>query len=354
MSSPKTSPAAVQVDIGLKSHKPLGMRQASRSVSIKDVAIRAGVSIATVSRVINNEAGGVSDETRQRVRQFVDEMNYRPNHAGRSLRAQTTDTYALVISNIQNAFYAAVAWEVERQLNESGKVVLFFNSNENAALQDRAFEEINTRRVNGVFLLCAVESRLLLPTVQQNPAVFLNRMIGSADPMSFVGIDDYSAGRDLMAAILRNNQPPVAVIHGPLYSDTSARRLRAILDVAKERGFPVADEDRREATLSMESGYQCAVDLFQNRTYNAVFCGSDVIAYGVYRRCRELGLHVPDDVRIYGFDDNPLNEWLAPWLNTLRVPHVAMATAAIEQLLRLKEGGEHRSTILPYDLVLRT
>jgi LacI family transcriptional regulator len=329
-------------------------RRNGKSVSIRDVAEKAGVSIATVSRVINNEAAGVSDETRSRVRQLVDELGYRPNHAGRSLRAQSTDTYALVISNIQNAFYAAVAWELERLLNDSGKVMLFFNSNENAALQDRAFEEINARRVNGIFVLCAVESRLLRTTCMQNPIVFLNRRVPSIQPFSFVGIDDYSAARDLMQAIVRNNAAPIAVIHGPNYSDTSARRLRGILEVAAEHGSPIAPSDCREAQLTMESGYQCAVDLLQTRRYNAIYCGGDVIAYGVFRRCRELGLKVPEDVRIYGFDDNPLNEWLAPWLNTLRVPHVGMASAAIEQLLRLKEGGPHRSTILPYDIVLRT
>jgi LacI family transcriptional regulator len=331
-----------------------GTSRAGKSVSIRDVAEKAGVSIATVSRVINNEAAGVSEETRNRVRQYVEELGYRPNHAGRSLRAQSTDTYALVISNIQNAFYASVAWELERMLNDSGKVMLFFNSNENATLQDRAFEEINARRVNGLFLLCAVESRLLKTTCEQNPAVFLNRMAKSVEPYSFIGIDDYSAARDLMHSILRNNSGPVAVIHGPLYSDTSARRMRAVLEVAAERGTPIPDSDRREAQLTMESGYQCAVDLLQTRRYSAIYCGSDVIAYGVYRRCRELGQRVPDDVRIYGFDDNPLNEWLAPWLNTLRVPHVSMASAAIDQLLKLKDGGPHRSIILPYDIVLRT
>jgi LacI family transcriptional regulator len=345
---------AVDHPAGARTVPDFAGARGGRTVSIRDVADRAGVSIATVSRVINNEAGGVSEETRNRVRQYVEELGYRPNHAGRSLRAQSTDTYALVISNIQNAFYASVAWELERILNESGKVMLFFNTNENAALQDRAFEEINARRVNGIFVLCAVESRLLKATCEQNPVVFLNRMVKGIEDFSFVGIDDYSAARDLMQAILRNNPAPIGVIHGPNYSDTSARRLRGILEVAAERGMPIAQGDRREAQLTMESGYRCAVDLLQNKKYSAIYCGGDLIAYGVYRRCRELGLRVPEDVRIYGFDDNPLNEWLAPWLNTLRVPHVSMASAAIDQLLKLKDGGPHRSTILPYNIVLRT
>jgi LacI family transcriptional regulator len=333
---------------------PAPWRQGKPSnLSIRDVASRAGVSIATVSRVVNDEARGVSSETRARVQSLIKEMNYLPNRIGRALRAQTNDTYALVISNIQNNFYAAIAWELERQLNDIGKVMLLFNTNENAALQDRCFDEINGRRVSGLFVLCAVESQQLRQTVDQNYTVFINRRIDSLGEISFVGVDDYAAARDIMSAILRNQDLPVGIIHGPLYSNTSARRLKGIMDLLLEKSVAVEAEDVREASLSMDSGYQRAVELLERKRYRALICGNDQIAYGAYRRCRERGLAVPGDVRIYGFDDNPLNDWLAPWLNTVRVPHVSFAAEAIRQLLKLREGGAHRSIILPYDIVLR-
>ncbi|WP_158816472.1 LacI family DNA-binding transcriptional regulator [Methylocapsa sp. S129] len=325
----------------------------SSALSIRDVASRAGVSIATVSRVVNNEAHGVSSETRARIQSLIKEMNYLPNRIGRALRVQTSDTYALVISNIQNNLYAAIAWELERQLNDIGKVILLFNTNENATLQDRCFDEINGRRVNGLFMLCAVESRHLRQTVDQNYTVFINRRVDSLDEMSFVGVDDYTAARDIMLAILRNREMPIGIIHGPLYSNTSARRVKGIMDLLRERKVAIDEGDLREASLSMDSGYQCAVELLERKRYRALFCGNDQIAYGAYRRCREMGLAVPDDVRIYGFDDNPLNDWLAPWLNTVRVPHVSFATEAIRQMHKLRDGGPHRSIILPYDIVLR-
>jgi LacI family transcriptional regulator len=321
--------------------------------SIRDVASRAGVSIATVSRVVNGEARGVSNETRARVQSLIKEMNYLPNRIGRALRARTSDTYALVISNIQNNFYAAIAWELERQLNEIGKVVLLFNTNESAGLQDRCFDEINSQSVGGLFVLCAVESKRLRQTVDRNYTVFINRRIESLGEISFVGIDDYAAARDIMAAILRSQDLPVGIIHGPLYSSTSARRVKGVMDLLREKDVAIDAGDVREASLSMDSGYQCAVELLQRKRYRALFCGNDQIAYGAYRRCREMGLAVPGDVRIYGFDDNPLNDWLAPWLNTVRVPHVSFAGEAIRQLQKLRDGAPHRSIILPYDIVLR-
>jgi LacI family transcriptional regulator len=332
---------------------PLGRPQGLSQVSIRDVASRAGVSIATISRVINDEARGVSAKTRARVQSLIKEMRYLPNRNGRALRAQTNDTYALVISNIQNNFYAAIAWELERQLNDIGKVMLLFNTNENAALQDRCFDEINARRVSGVFALCAVESKQLRETVDQNYTVFINRRVESLGERSFVGVDDYAAARDIVGAILRAGEVPLGIIHGPLYSDTSARRVRGVMDLLTEKGAAIDDGDICETTLSMEGGYQRAVELMARKRYQSFFCGNDQIAYGVYRRCREMGLAVPGDVRIYGFDDNPLNEWLAPWLSTVRVPTVSFAAEAIRQLQKLREGGPHRSIILPYDLVLR-
>ena len=106
----------------------------------------------------------------------------------------------------------------------------------------------------------------------------------------------------------------------------------------------------------MESGYACAERLLGRAGgpgYAAIVCGNDQIAYGVYRRCRELGLRVPEDVAVYGFDDNPLNQWLAPWLNTVRVPHIRYAEAAIDTMRQLQQDAPAQDTILPYDLVLR-
>ena len=111
------------------------------------------------------------------------------------------------------------------------------------------------------------------------------------------------------------------------------------MDLLQEKGIAIDADDLREANLSMDSGYQCAAELMERKRYRALFCGNDQIAYGAYRRCREIGLAVPGDIKIYGFDDNPLNEWLAPWLNTVRVPHMSFATEAIGNCKNLETAA---------------
>jgi LacI family transcriptional regulator len=327
--------------------------RSSQNISIKDVARRAGVSIASVSRVLNEGTGSFSEKTKQRVLKAVKELNYNPNRIGRALRAQTTDTYALIISNIQNNFYAAVAWEIERLLGEQGKAVLLFTTNEDPDIQDRCLEEIRSRQVIGTFMLCAVESPRLVEMAKEDKVIFINRRIRSLPDVPFIGIDDMSASKELMRGALRQDEGRIGIIYGPQTSDTSSRRLEGMLAICEEMGRPVRPEDRREALLSMESGYEAAVSLMSQEKFTSLFCGSDQIAYGAYRRCRELGLDVPDDVRIYGFDDNPMNEWLAPWLNTVRVPHLGFAKAAVEQMKFLKDGLARKETVLPYELIMR-
>lgn len=321
--------------------------------SIRKVAQVAGVSIATVSRVLG-DPDKVADDTRLRVMEAVTKLNYKPNEVGRALRTPKSGPVALIISNIQNSFYAAIAHEIESRVNAIGQVMLLCATNEDPIIQDKYLEVLSARNVSGVLMLCAVSSRHLARTMRDNNVIFINRMLRDLKDYSFVGIDDYLPARDLAAAQLKSGPGPYAVIHGPLYSVASSDRLRGFMDVFKENGLKAGDFDVIEGRLTMESGYQGAARLFQGgRSYSGLFCGSDQIAYGAFRRCRELGIRVPEDLRIYGFDDNPLNDWLAPWLNTVRVPHVTYASETIGLLRELWAGGTGRSVLVPYDVVIR-
>ena len=322
--------------------------------SIRDVAARAEVSIATVSRALSPGSRGISEATRARVRAAADALGYSPDRIGQALRARTTDTYALVISNIRNAFYTAVAWDLERALDAQGKVMLLFNTGESPERQDRCLAEIAGRRVAGAFFVCAVESPGLRAAADRLPLVLINRPVASMPELPFVGIDDRAAAREAMGVMLRAADGPVAVLHGPLTSPTSARRLEGVREAFAAAGRALEPRDVLEADLTMEGGYRCADALMgSGRRFGAIWCGNDPIAYGVQRRARELGLAVPRDVAIWGFDDNPMNEWLAPWLSTVRVPHARYAEAAMECMETMLRGEAATSEILPYELLLR-
>lgn len=322
-------------------------------VDIRTVAREAGVSTATVSRVLSGR-GPVSSATSARVLQAVEALGYRPNESGRALRTQQSGTVALMISSINNSFYAAIATEIEQQLTALGYVTLIGNTNEDPERQDRFFAEATSRRVSALLMLCAVDSRRLMESVGYQPCILLNRRIAGLGDLPFVGIDDYQAARELADAIVQRGATRVGVLAGPASSLTSAARRRGLLERLGEHGLEIGESDVVEARLSISSGYQAAARLLADgRRYDALFCGNDQIAYGAYRRCRELSITVPDALVVYGFDDNPLNQWLAPWLNTVRVPAELFAREVVALLKDIWAGREARDAIVPYELVLR-
>lgn len=326
-----------------------------RRASITEVAEAAQVSPSTVSRVLNGVESRASDETRQRVLAAAEKLRYRANAAGRSLRTQRMEVIGLLISNIQNSFYAAIAHEIEQQINAMGGLMLLCNTDENAEIQDKYLSELEAMNASGVLVLCVVASPNVERFAASNHVVLINRALPNSPNLSFVGIDDYRASRDLAYAMLRGGGPgEIGIIHGPLHSHTSAERLRGLTDVFKLEGVKISADRVVASTLTMEGGYQGAYALLgSGAKFKAIFCGSDQIAYGAFRRCREHGLDVGRDLRLFGFDDNPLNEWLAPWLNTVRVPYRAMANESLLQLKRLWAGEPPLTTMLPYELVQR-
>ena len=322
--------------------------------SIQAVADLAGCSAATVSRALHGDPTLVAPATRERILEAAATLNYRPNVIGRALRTNRTGVVALLISDIHNSFYSAVTLEIEKRMNSIGALMLLGNTDEDPALQDRYLQELQSINISAVMILSAVDSPLLATVVQERPVVFINRMARGVTGGSFVGIDDYKAARELAGAIARSATGPIGVVHGPMYSVASENRLRGITEALAELGLPISPDRQIESNLSMEGGYRSFGLLWQrHRNLGAIFCGNDQIAYGVHRRCQELDLRVPEDIRLYGFDDNPMNEWLAPWLNTVRVPHMAYAVETVKQVRRLWAGEPPATLLLPYMLVIR-
>lgn len=333
-------------------------RRGQGAPSIATVARRAGVSAATVSRVVNGVPNKVSKETLARVREAIAALNYRPMRAGITLRTKQTRLVALLIPDLANSFYAAVAAAVEQTLAAENLTMIVGNTAENATIQDDYLREMRAHMVRGIALFGAVESPILTEFVESGePVLFVNRPPPGGLAGPFVGIDNAAAGRDVARHIAACGRAHPAVIHGPLSSPASADRLNGFLESMADIGRPLTSDRLHQADLSMIGGYGGAAALLDlDPRPTAIFCGNDQIAYGVYRRCREHGLSVPGDVALFGFDDNPMNQWIAPWLSTVRVPYDAFGPAVRDLFNSIWSGGHAgppRQIILPHELILR-
>jgi LacI family transcriptional regulator len=329
-----------------------------RRARVDDVARLAEVSVATVSRVLSGkDPARFSKETEQRVREAVRMLNYRPSELGRSLRTAHARAAALLVPDTTNGFCADVASSLEPVLHANGISMLLCNTAENAERQDEYLTQTVNRGVSAVVLLGAVESPELLRLSRTSARlVFVNRRPPAPIVGDFIGINNFAAGRDVATHFIAQGYRDCAVIHGPLRYAASAERLAGFRDRMREEGIEVPAARRIESALTPDAGYLATQDLL--RPFDkprAIFCGNDSIAYGVHAAALEAGLDVPDELAIFGFDDNRLNRWLAPWLSTVHVPVHDFGPVIADILSEAESAAERefRTILLPHRLVLR-
>lgn len=309
----------------------------SRVATIAEVSSRAGVSKATVSRVMNGITSKVSAGTRKRVLEVVGELGYRPSRAGSTLRQGRSNIVAVLVPDPANAYHAAVATSVEQELRQQGKVMLLGNTHEDPRVQDELLREMRAMLVAGIVLLGAVASPMLEECVAAGlPVVFVNRRSPLADSAPYVGIDNEKAGWAVARHFARRRHRQIAVLHGPLTSAATRGRVEGFT-AAVAALLPEATVQARLVSLDRQrSGYAIMNRILRDGTPpDALFCTTDEIAYGAGKRCLEHGLRLPDQLEIFGFDGNPLNEYVAPWLSTVSVPYRNFGPAVTEVLRQL-------------------
>jgi LacI family transcriptional regulator len=324
--------------------------------SIASVAARAGVSIATVSRVVNGVANKASAATTERVRRAILELGYRPISAGRDLRQRSSRIVALLTANLANPAMAAIAAAAEAALRAEGLVMVLCDTHDRPELQDEYLLAMRAQRARAMVLLGAVASPVLARMLQERePLVFVSRRSPHGDA-PFVGIDNRVAGVEVARHLVERGCRDLAVIHGNLASSATAERLAGFRAEARRLGAG----PHRGAILSgaagdhLRLGYTAMGRLLERgRRPDGLFCTSDLIAFGARRRALEAGLDAPRDLVVVGFDDSPLNDWVAPWLTSVRVPYDSFGPAIARAIAGRPAPGADIDTILPHLLVPR-
>jgi len=309
------------------------------------------VSIATVSRVVNGIANKASPETTARVWAAVQALGYRPVSVGRALRHGQSRLVALIAANLANPAMAAIAASAEAALRAEGLVMVLCDSHDRPDLQDEYLLEMRAQLARATVLLGAVASgQLTAMTAAGDTLLFVNRRNPARPGAHFVGIDNRRAGADVAAFLRARGIDRPGILHGDRASSATADRIAGFMG-------GLADGAARTATAAglehMEIGYRHALDVLPTAGgRRGIFCLSDLIAYGAHRRLTEAGLLVPQDVVLVGFDDNPLNDWVAPWLSSVRVPYDRFGPAVVAGL-REVALGHGVEVVLEHHLVVR-
>jgi LacI family transcriptional regulator len=334
----------------------------ARAHTIDDVAARAGVSIKTVSRVVNREPG-VRDETLRRVLRAIRELNYRPNLSARNLASAHAYLIAVLYDNPSDSYIVGVLEGVQAACEAAGYGVLLQPCDvSRPRLVEQVHEMVTHRRVSGVVLtppLCDLAPLLL--SLDADGLDYVSIAPYDEDRgKPFISVDDRRASRDLTEYLLGRGHRRIGFIKGHPLHGAASRRLSGYMDAHDEHGLTVDQRLIVGGMFSFRSGVECGRRLLHlPERPTAIFASNDDMAAGVLHVAHEMGLGVPAQLSVAGYDDSPIASYVYPSLTTVRQPIRAMAHSAVECLVR---SIRHRSGLAPegpisqrfeYELVIR-
>ncbi len=326
--------------------------------TIYDVAKRAGVSITTVSRVINNYPN-VKETTRQHVLSVLKEMSYIPNANAGNLVRKLTSTIAVLVPDITNSFFTTLVRGIEDKANERELSVILGNTDEEAAKEKLYINKFLERRFDGLIIV-PVESRgknLKAVQKQNLPLVIADRDVEGINT-DFVSSDNWLGAQLLAQHLLELGHRDIALISGPLEISVFRERAQGFKMVLNDNNISIQDELFLYGPKpSKQVGYELTRKLLaSDATPTAIFAGNNSLAIGVVLALQQAGIKVPRDISVTCFDDNDSSSTLDPFFTSVIQPAYMIGYMAAELLLkRLKNNGDTNPTrlILKPELITR-
>ena len=324
------------------------------NLTIKDIAEMAGVSIATVSRVLNNSKP-VSNAVRKKVEKVLEETNFRPNALARGLVKNQTHLIGVIIPQI-NIFSAKLIDGIEEIAKQNGYNIILSNSRLNREQELNAIDILIEKQVDGLIISSVEITDQHAEKINKSkiPAVIVGQKVSEYN-LPWVDVDNYNSIVEMVQYLIRCGHRNLAMIHGPLYDQSPGyTRYKAFLDEIRRQNIPSENFCLVESNFSLKDGYLAMEKLLKGTLPTAVVCASDEIALGAKKCLEDRGFKIPDDISIVGFDDMDLAQISRPKLTTVRVDFFDMGSVAMETLLGLltnKKGTlEH---YIDYRLMIR-
>jgi LacI family transcriptional regulator len=326
--------------------------------TIRDVARAAGVSIATVSAVINNSVP-VSAPVRQRVLDAIGALQYEPHRGARSLKMGVAQTIGLVISDVTNPFFSAVARTVERELNERGHALFLCNSDEDPAKEETYLRVLQSHRVAGIIIALAGTGDTYADRVcnlLKAPTVLIDRYHPKL-PFDSVRVDNVAGARAATARLCELGHKRIGIILGVEHVSTSDERLAGYRQALAEHGIAFDPALVRYGSFRVEKGFDAASELIRDVRPSALFAANNLMAIGTMQAIAAAGLVCPADVAVASFDDFVWATAFQPRMTGIQQPTEELARSAVELLFERIRGtapsGPPRRVVLPVRLAVR-
>ncbi|NPV87483.1 MAG: LacI family DNA-binding transcriptional regulator [Anaerolineae bacterium] len=337
-----------------------------RRISIKDLAREAGVSYSTVSRALDpnpqvNQL--ISSEVRLRIQELAQARGYSPNALAQSLQARRTNSIGLVITSVSDPFFVDVVAGVEEMARASGISVFLAMSNNDPEQEIKVIETFNRRRVDGIIVAASrvgTEYTNRLEQIRIPVVLINNQAVGEYQNLYSVSIDDAYGARMAVTHLLALGHRRIGYIGVSNRPRSNERRFQSYYQTLSSAGIEIEPGwiAISEAMISedfngdIQVGRHKLPDLINARV-TAIFCYCDTVAAGALIACRHMGITVPDQMSIVGFDDSILCQVLSPPLTTICQPKRQLGQIAMDMLLTLKAGGVVSNSVIQPTLIVR-
>src|ERR1700722_886780 len=316
-----------------------GRPKPAKAASIYDVAREAGVSVFTVSAVVNKKSH-VGKKLLERVEAAIQKLNYRPNLIARSLAKQRTHTIGMIVPDIANPFFPMVVRGAEDAAQKHGYNLLLCNSDDNLDKEEKAVELLLSKRVDGILLTKAADD--FRPELRQMigevniPFVLVMRTYPKLTADAVIS-DDYQGAYDAVCHLARAGRRRIGLISGPLKISNAKARWEGFHDALKAKGLPYEKELILEGDYRIESGYRAGHALLSHRP-DGIYVANHLMAVGLLKAAEEMGLRCPEDFGLVSFDDYPWLGIFRPRLTTVELPKRQLGSEAAELLIKRISG----------------
>jgi LacI family transcriptional regulator len=331
-----------------------------KSATLKNIAIQAGVSVPTVSRVLNGKSKHyrISQETQDLILKVAKELNYSPNQLARGLRLKRTNTLGYITPDISNPFFSNIARVVEKFARKQGYSIILCDSEEDSDIEAESLQLLIDRKIDGLIISPVGQTVDHLKGVynQNIPIVLIDRFFPDLD-FPYVTSDNYRGALEATSYLIECGHTKIAYIQGLKNTSPNNERIKGFRDAHKNYGIEPDDSYIVGNNFGEENGYiEMKLLLKRNNKPTAVFAGSNLISLGVLRALAEENLKVPDDLSMISFDDQPYSKFLATPMTTVSQSGSQIGQLATKILIDLIETNklfEPKGILLPTTLIKR-
>jgi LacI family transcriptional regulator len=340
----------------MSSEKKGSRRKTGGAASIYDVARESGVSVFTVSAVVNNKSH-VRKGLREKVQRAIQKLNYRPNLLARSLAKQKTHTIGMIVPDISNPFFPLVVRGAEDAAQKHGYSLLLCNSDDSPQKEENAIDVLLSKRVDGILLTKAAGnfSPSLRQTIREAriPFVLVMRTYPELTKDAVI-TDDYHGAYEAVSHLARAGRKIIALVSGPLKVSNAKERWQGFYDALRDRDLPYREELVVEGDYRMDSGFRAGHALFSHHP-DGIYVANHLMTVGLLKAADEVGLRCPEDFGLVSFDDYPWLGIFRPRLTTVELPKRELGTESAELLIKRISGDSSRPILrkLPLELRIR-